>query len=255
MMRLLFMFGPGFLVVGVIFQIICAVHCVRNGRQQQWLWIILVFSVMGCLVYFFVEILPTLGRSSALRRTNQALTDILDPDRGLRTGSARLAISNNVQNTCQYAEQLARKGKYTEAINIYTEARKGMFQYDPLLLTGLARVYFSTRHFGECVTALRELLEHWPDQRRGDAHLLYAMALEEDGRHTEAEREYKLLADSYPGPEAKYRYARFLQKQGAATQARELYRDIVLVAQSAPKHYQRMHREWISAAQDALKGV
>jgi hypothetical protein len=231
----------------------CAVHCVKTGRQWYWVWIIVLFSVIGALAYFLVEIAPSLGGSSAVRSANRAVTNIIDPDRELRARGANFAISNNVDSTCKYADQLIQKGKYEEAINIYKDARKGLFQYDPLLLKGLARVYFTTRQFGECSAVLVELMQHNPDHRNGDNRLLYAMALEEDGRLAEAQREYEAIIDSYPGPEAKCRYAQLLQKQGANEQALALFRDINLVATNAPKHYQRLHKEWIVVAQNAIK--
>lgn len=240
-------------LAGLLFQIMCVVHCVKTGRPWYWFWIVVIFSVLGAMAYFLVEVVPHMGASRAVRKTNRAIGNIIDPDRELRAQGANFAISNNVQTTQQYAEQLIRKGKYEDAINIYKDARRGLFQYDPLLLTGLARAYFSTRQFGEAVAVLRELMQHHPDQRRGDTHLLLAMALEESGQVAEAEREYQVLADSYPGPEARCRYALLLQKQGREAQAQALFRDIELVAVNAPRHYQRLHKEWITVAQQALK--
>jgi len=240
-------------LVGLLFQIMCVVHCVKTGRPWYWFWIVVIFSVLGAMAYFLVEVVPHMGANRAVRKTNRAIGNMIDPDRELRAHSASFAISNNVQTTQQYAEQLIRKGKYEDAISIYKDARKGLFQYDPLLLIGLARVYFSTRQFGETVAVLRELMQHHPDQRRGDAHLLLAMALAENRQTDEAEREYQVLADTYPGPEAKCRYALLLQKLGRQEQALALFRDIDLVAVNAPRHYQRLHKEWITVAQQALK--
>ena len=52
------LFGSQFFLYGIVFQVLCAVHCVKTGRQNYWLWIILMFSLVGCLVYFIVEMLP-----------------------------------------------------------------------------------------------------------------------------------------------------------------------------------------------------
>jgi hypothetical protein len=247
--------GSPLFLMQITFSLCCAVHCIKTGRTFLWVWIIVLFQALGAIAYFVVEILPHLGNSPAVRQTRKGISNIIDPDRDLRAHGANFAISNNVETTHQYAQQLVRKGKNEDAITIYKEARKGLFQYDPLLLIGLARIYYSTGQFGDCASVLRELMEHHPDQRRGDTRLLYAMALEENQQSAEAEREYQALADSYPGPEAKCRYAALLQKLGREAEAQALYGDIELVSTNAPKHYQRLHKEWITAARAAVKAA
>jgi hypothetical protein len=46
-------------------QLLCLAHVVRTGRPCQWFFIIMALPLAGCLVYFFVEILPDLSRSRA----------------------------------------------------------------------------------------------------------------------------------------------------------------------------------------------
>jgi hypothetical protein len=245
--------GSPYMMVGVVFQIMCAVHCIKTGRPWYWFWIIVIFSVLGALAYFLVEIVPHMGGSRAVRQTNRAITNIVDPDRDLRQKGANFAISNNVETTCHYAAQLVQKGKFAEAIGIYQNARKGMFMHDPLLLRGLAEAYRAMGRHAEASTVLKELLEHHPDHKAGDMHLLYAIVLEADNRTQEAEAEYKKLIVSYAGPEPKCRYARLLQSLGAQSEALELYREVELVATNAPRHYQRLHKEWINMARNELK--
>lgn len=240
--------GSGFFLYFIVFQVICALHCVKTGRNMTWLWIILMFSGVGCLVYFLAEILPEIRHSRSLKKTNRAITGLFDPDRGLRQESANFAISGNVENTCNYAEQLMHKGKHADAIGIYQGARKGMFQYDPVLLVGLAKAYHAAGRFAECAATLEELAQHNPNYKSSDTRLLYAMALEADGRPEQALREYKAWGEAYPGPEAKCRYAMLLKKQGEPEQALSLFQDIKLYAVNAPKHYLRQHKEWIDMA-------
>ena len=42
----------------ILVQILCAVHCVRNGRSGLWLTVIIFLSLPGCLAYAIFEILP-----------------------------------------------------------------------------------------------------------------------------------------------------------------------------------------------------
>lgn len=242
------LFGTQVLLYGIVVQVLCAVHCVKTGRPYYWLWIILAFSLVGCLVYFIVEMLPGLRHSHALRQTSRAITGVLDPNRDLREKGASFAISNNVETTCAYAEQLIRKGQFNEAIDLYVNARKGLFQNDPTLLVGLARAYFGTHRHADCVTTVDELVRHNPEYRDSDMRLLKAMALEAAGRDEEALQEYEAWGEAHPGPEARCRYAQLLKKMGQGERALALFNEVRLHAVNAPRHYKRQHKEWIDMA-------
>lgn len=242
------MFGSQFFLYGIVFQVLCAVHCVKTGRQNYWLWIILMFSLVGCLVYFIVEMLPGLRHSRTLRRTSRTVTGLFDPNRDLRQTSASYAISNNVETTCAYAEQLIHKGQVEDAIALYSNARKGLFRYDPILLVGLAQAYFSSNRYPGCIETLDELMEHNPEYRSSDMRLLRAMALEAAGRDEEALREYEIWGEGHPGPEARCRYAQLLKKMGQGDRAHALFNEVRLHAVNAPRHYRRQHKDWIDMA-------
>lgn len=242
------LFGPNAFIVMVVMQIACIAHCVKTGRHRGWIFAILVFSALGCLVYLAIEVLPGLWQSRTLRR-------LVDPNRALREGGNNYAVSNNVETARQYAEQLMERGKYAEALQLYRQARKGLFQNDPLVLLGLVKASFGAREYAECVRAVDDLMAHHPRERTPEAHLFYARALEQLGRPAEALKEYRQLENTFPGPEAKCRYAQLLQGQGAAAEAEALFKDIVLMARTAPAHYQRLHREWISQARAGLKAT
>lgn len=238
----------GIMVLAI--QALCVIHCARTGGARYWYWIILAFSLLGSLAYLFVEVLPY---SLTAKRIHQRLDNLLHPGRDLRTHSTNFALSTNVSTTCQYAEQLARKGKFEEAVRIYNDARKGVFQFDPLLLWGLASTCFQAGQYAASVGCLRDLVSHHPDHNQNDVRLLLARALAETGDFAGADRAYKAIAPQFPGPEAKCRYAQFLLTQQREVEAFELFRDIDMHASVSPKHYQRLHKEWIGAARQALK--
>lgn len=241
-------FGREVLLYGIVFQVLCAVHCVKTGRPYYWLWIILAFSVVGCLVYFIVEMLPGLRHSHTLRQASRKLNSVLDPDRDLREKGVHFAISNNVDTTCAYAEQLMKKGQHNEAIALLTGARKGLFRHDSTLLVGLARAYFGSGRHGDCIAVLDELMQHNPEYKSSDMRLLKAMALEAAGRDADALTEYEAWGEAHPGPEARCRYARLLQKMGQHERAQALFNEVRLHAVHAPGHYKRQHKEWIDLA-------
>ena len=52
----------------IILQLILAVHAVRTRRPFIWVFIILIFPVMGSAIYIIAELIPEWERSNALQR-------------------------------------------------------------------------------------------------------------------------------------------------------------------------------------------
>lgn len=69
--------------------------------------------------------------------------------------------------------------------------------------------------------------EHNPGHVSRTGHLLYARALEAEGEIGKATEEYEALVPTYPGPEAKARFALMLEANGQASRARTLFAELV----------------------------
>ena len=83
-------------------------------------------------------------------------------------------------------------------------------------------------------------------------YLLYAQSNEHLGNLKQALDEYKVLADYYSGAEAKYCYAKLLQKQGEKDQAKQLFKEIIEYAKLSTRHYRDLNKKWISLAKQEV---
>jgi len=58
-----------------------AVHAMRTGRPQYWLFILLFVPALGSIAYVVFELLPELARSRRAQKVTNDIGDIVDPDR------------------------------------------------------------------------------------------------------------------------------------------------------------------------------
>ena len=65
----------------ILIQILCAVHCVRSGRNQGWLMLIIFLPLLGSGAYFFIEVLPGLGQRREVKLAKAAAVRAIDPER------------------------------------------------------------------------------------------------------------------------------------------------------------------------------
>jgi hypothetical protein len=241
-----------FLILSLVIQVVLIVHVVRTGRNQIWIWILVLLPLAGPIAYFAAELVPDLFRSRAAQRAGRGLRRAMDPERDLRRYANEVQVADNVASRQRYAEELVRHQQYDEAILQYRGALTGLYEHDPNLMLGLAQAQFGKGDPAAARTTLDELIRHNPDFRSPDGHLLYARALEAEGNLPKALEEYAVLAPSYPGAEASVRYAQLLKAQGRLAEAQKVVRELLEQARIAPRHYRRAQQPWLDAAQRLL---
>ena len=242
-----------YITVSTIVAAILIIHVLKTGRDFRWIFLLIFLPYVGALIYVVMEILPAFTGGLGARRAARRVGKLVDPGRSLRQYQLDYERSRNVDTATRLANELVREGRHDEAIEVCEELRAGVFADDPTLLMALASARFAKSEFGKAIETLDELRAKNPQFRSPDGHLLYARALEEDGRTAQAIEEYEALARYYPGAEARVRLAQLHEKSGDTETAQRLFRQIIEDARLAPKHFQRAQREWIDIAKKALQ--
>jgi hypothetical protein len=241
-----------FYVLSILIQVGLVVHVVKTGRNTMWLWVLVLLPLVGSLAYLAVEVLPDLFRSRTTQSAVRGVQRAVNPDRELREASTTAALSDTVVAKARLGAELARRGDYAAAVEIYRAGLKGIYDHDPTLLLGLAEAQFAAGDAAGARASLDALIANNPDFKSADGHLLYARALEAEGNVTKAESEYRAVAAYYPGAEAKVRHAMLLKKTGKAAEARATLEDVLRTAELAPRHVRRAQAEWLALAKREL---
>src|ERR1700758_4502874 len=131
-----------YLVLVIIISVILIVHVIKTGRNQIWIWVLALLSLPGAIAYIVVELLPDLFRSRTAQRTARGLKKAIDPTADLRRYENEARVTANVASRQRYAEELARQGRYDDAIAQYKQALTGLYEHDPNLMLGVARAQF-----------------------------------------------------------------------------------------------------------------
>ncbi len=246
-MGYLFLFGP------VLLEILCIVHAVRNGRTFPWIFIIFFLPLVGSLAYLAVEVLPDIMRGRRAAQFTSNVRTIANPYGSLRQAERNAEMVGSVASKRALADEYVARGRYNDAVAVYQGLLEGQFRDDPALLFGLARAQFLNGDGAGAQASLDALQKADPNFSSEDAHMIYARALELQGKDREALEEYRKLTRYFAGEEARCRYAMMMQKTGAIDEARTVFREIVKSLDGAPRHYRRAQKEWGDIARAALK--
>ncbi|HSZ74773.1 MAG TPA: tetratricopeptide repeat protein [Rhizomicrobium sp.] len=242
----LYLLGP------IALEIACVIHAVKTGRVFPWIYVIIFLPLVGCIAYFAVEIVPEMARSRGAQKFHASAKAMADPNRSLREAQRGAEMTGSVDAKRTLAEEYVKRGNYADAVELYRDAATGQFRDDPALLLGLARALFLSGDGVGAQAALDQLQVADPNFVSDEAHLIYARALEMQGKNDEALAEYERLVRYFSGEEARGRYAQLLQRMGRNEDAKTVYAEILKRLDGAPKRYQTMQKEWGVIAKRAL---
>lgn len=226
----------------VIFQIVCIVHAVRNNNAS-WIWIILFFPFVGCIVYLATEA-RGVGRSG--RKLAGTLADVVQPSRRLVQLRAQLEHAPTVNNRLALAEELVRHKQYEEALQLYETS--GTHKDDPEVLKQRTIALFEMGNAAAAKETLEHLFEVQPRDRSPAMRLLYARIIEALGDIDAALEAYEAARPGAIGDETRCRHAGALEKAGRTDDALAIYNRIVKEAGQADGRYRKENREWIQTA-------
>ena len=233
--------------------VLCVVHAIRNGNVWPWIYIIVLLPGIGSIIYFFMEIVPEMTRSRQAARLQSNIRQMADPHRSLREAHRAAEMVGSVDAKRALAEEYVARGNYAGAVEIYRDAAQGQFKDDPAVLLGLARAQFLNGDPAGAQASLDALQAADPKFVSEEAHLLYARALEAQGRDGEALAEYRKLVGYFSGEEARTRMAMLLEKTGARDEARSVYQQVVKSLDGAASRYRKAQKEWGDIARRALR--
>ena len=234
-------------------QLCFAYHALKTRRAYWWLFVIMGFPVMGCVLYYFVEVFPTSRESRSAKKAVRAIARAIDPDKDLRAAVADVEACGSVDNRVRLARECMEHRMYDDAAALYRSCLAGVHEADPDIRHGLGRALLESGKPEDALAVAQKLRVSHPTFRSAEVGLLVARALEAAHRLDEALAELKLLADTYPGEEGRWRYADLLSRMQRGAEAREVIERMLRNSARMPEHYREAQDEWLKLARAALQ--
>jgi hypothetical protein len=238
----------------LLVNVILIVHAAKTGRFTPWFYVILFLPGIGAAAYIVAELLPEWLGSYGGRVAQRKVARVVNPGRRYRDLTEELALVDTVANRAALAAECLNLGKFSEASLHYAAIIANPLAEEPQFFLGKARAEFGQGQSAAAIATLDELKQLWPEFRSADGHLLYAIALEENGRNDEALANYTELGRYFPGVEPRVREAQLLQKLGRQTDAKAVAAEIVRGLKRAPSYVRKSQRQWLSLARKLERG-
>lgn len=237
----------------LLIQFSFAFHALKTGRPYWWIFIIMGFPVMGCLIYYFVEVFPNSREHRSAHRAARKLARKLQPDAELKRRAAELEVCGSVDNKIALAEECMEHQMHEEAMGLYESCLNGAFSTDGTLLFGLARASVEAGNWEKAASTLDHLKSDAPKTRPQDVRLLEARVLEGRGLTDQALAAYRSLLPEFVGLEARYRYGNLLLGLGQQEAASQAFDEVLRHAKRFASSVED-EQQWVAAAKEAVAG-
>lgn len=239
-------------ILMIVIQFSFAFHAVKSGKGAMWVTVIIMFPVVGCLAYYFMEVFPGTREERKVRRHIHDIAKALNPDGELKHRAEAVEVSASVDNRASLADECLEKGMFDEAIRLYESCLEGPYANDSRILFSCARAWFYNKGYRQAEEILARLEKSHPTYRRDEARLLEARVLEELGETSRVLPIYEELRATYVGFEAKYRYGLMLRKLGRNREARELF---AYIAQHSRRSALESEQGWVKLAKREMETI
>jgi len=236
---------------GWLIQLGLLIHVFRTGRPYWWNWVLLMAPLLGGLVYFAVEILPTLHRPDAAG----FLAGLKPRAWRIRDLQAELAESDIVKTRLTLAAELAAAGRPQEAHATAAAALTGVFRDDPHTLAAVARRTIEIGQWDDALALLGRVNAKADRMLADEVALLRARALIGASRFGEAEPFLRSLDGRFVGEEPHCHLAAVLQATGRSAQAVEIWRDVLKRYRRSTPAWRRTEKPWFRVAQQRLREI
>jgi hypothetical protein len=240
-------------VIVLVIQVSFAYHALKSGRPYWWLFVIMGFPVMGCLLYYFIEVFPGTRGSRKVENSVRTMAKAFDSGKDLRQRIADVEICGSVGNKVALAQECVQQKMLAEAVTLIKDCLTGIYKDDAELRFALANTLLLKDDWAETKASAQWLIENHPSYRTHDVRLIYAKALEGLNELDGALREFETLSQIYPGEEGRWRYGSLLKRLGRFEAARQVFELMLRMAEHMPSHYREAQREWLSLARQSLQ--
>jgi hypothetical protein len=237
--------------VCVLIQFCFAYHVFRTGRPYWWIFIIMGFPVMGCIIYYLVEVFPGSREQRSAHKAARRIANALEPTADLRKRAAELEVCGSVENRRALAEECIRHQMFDEALKLYESCVEGPFARDAALLYGLARAAVEAGAWQKASATIERLRDADPKSRPLEVRLLEARVLEGPGEIDAAIAVYRELVPVFVGLEARVRYAQLLTRRGQQEAAVHMFNEVIAHSKRFASSVED-EQQWVSVARGAV---
>ena len=223
----------------VIIALFFAVHAVRSGQHNYWLFILFAFPLLGSIVYFFAIFLPNSRLQRHARQLANNAVKALDPTREVREAQAAYDYSPTAQHEIRLAQAQLAVGNAAQSLKHFEAAMKGPFATDQDIRWGAAQAAYDAGQPQVALQYLKTIAQTDVHYRAEPVGLLIAKSYAAMGDNDMARKSFDFVRELSGGFDVIAEYAIWAAERGDWPTANRLKAD----ADKAMTHWSGQQRQ------------
>lgn len=236
----------------IIIALFFAVHAIRSGRQMYWIIILFSFPLLGSIVYFFAEYLPSSTLERGVKKASSKAIQLIDPSKELREARKAYDLTPTIQNRMRLAAALNDAGEFTEAEKEFDACLQGPFANDAEVCLGAAKAKLNVEKPQQSITLLETLRKSKPEFRPEELSILLAQCYAANQDDSNAQKEFSFAYNTFGSAEVRAQYALWAANTGDLMTAERLKVELDKDWARWNKHSRNMHSELFKKLNTAL---
>ncbi len=212
------LFIENYYYISIVLQAICAIHCMRKGNQNKWIWIIVFLPIIGCIAYIYTEMFD----KRDIHKVQSGVGAVFNPSGTIKKLEANVQFTDTINNRVALADAYLNAGYTDKAINMYESCLIGNFSENEYVNIKLIVAYAEAQRY-DAIVPIGAKIYHLPQFPKSKSHTLYAMALAATGNVELAEKEFRTRLGRFSSYESRYQYGMFLLQMNRPEEAKQLF--------------------------------
>lgn len=202
----------------LLFQAFCIYHAYRNNAEQRWYWLILLFPLIGCIIYF----IHTFNNRETLDSLKETVKHTVAPNHRIEQLEKALRFSENMQNKLNLADAYVEFARYQDAIPLYTDCLQGFMSDDLSMRMKLLYAHYMNGDYKAAVEC-GNTLESEKLFKDSEERVAFAWALFHSGDREGAEKIFENMDKSFTNYYHRLEYCKFLLQVEKAESAKSTF--------------------------------
>ncbi|MEO1263271.1 MAG: PLDc N-terminal domain-containing protein [Bacteroidota bacterium] len=200
----------------LLLQAICVWHAYKNNSEQKWIYLIVIFPFIGCLIYLYFHFSGKLNIDNITETVKEAVNN----DYQMEQLEKENRFADTAANKIRLGDEYMQKGRYADALQMYESCLNGIYNDDPELLRKLIQANYLTEDYKSTIEFGKQL-ENDYGFKNSQERIAYAWALFYENKLEEAEQQFIGMDLQFTNYHHRMEFCKMLIEQNRLSEAKD----------------------------------
>ena len=221
----------------LLLQGFCLYHAYKNNTQQKWFWLIIIFPLVGSLIYLYYHFSGKIN----IDNITEGVKEALDSNYKMEKLEKENRFADTAANKIKLGDQYMQKERYKDALEMYESCLNGIYDDDPELMRKLLQANYMSGNYEQTIN-FGEKLENDYGFKNSNERIALAWAYFHNHGKEIAEKTFKAMDMQFANYPNRIEYCKFLLKENRTEEAKNKLATMIEEIEHMDSYERKMKR-------------